>query len=53
MDANKRDLCFVFAALSLFCAGFAWSEDRVVFSAVFVTLGAVALIGMAESHWRS
>jgi hypothetical protein len=38
MDAKKRDLA-LFAALSLFCAGFAWIVDHAVFSSVFLVLG--------------
>jgi hypothetical protein len=34
MDAKMRDLTLL-AALSLFCATFAWAEDRDVFGSVF------------------
>ena len=51
MDAEERDLA-LFAALSLLCAGVAWTVDHVIFSVVFVFFGVAALIGVAESHWR-
>jgi hypothetical protein len=50
MDAKKRDLA-LFAALSLLCAGFAWTVDHAVFSAVFFVLGVVAIISAAERDW--
>jgi hypothetical protein len=51
MDAKERDLA-LFAALSLFCAGFAWIVDHPVFSSVFFVLGVVAIVGVFESQWR-
>jgi hypothetical protein len=50
MDAKTRDLALL-AALSLFCAGFAWSWGHVILGSVFFALGAVALLGIAERHW--
>ena len=46
-----RDLA-LFAAVSLVCAGFAWTVDHAVFSAVFLVLGVAAIIDIAETHWR-
>jgi hypothetical protein len=37
MDAETRDLA-LFAALSLFCAGVAWSVDHALFSAVLCSV---------------
>ena len=50
MDAKTRDLALL-AALSLFCAGFAWSWGHVILESVFFAFGAVALLGIAERHW--
>ena len=50
MDAKKRDLA-LFAALSLFCAGYALIVDHAVFSSVFLVLGVVAIISATERHW--
>ena len=50
MDVETRDLV-LFAALSLFCAGFAWTVDHAVFSAVFLVLGVAAIIEVAERYW--
>jgi hypothetical protein len=47
MDLKDRDLA-LFAGLSLFCAGFAWTVDHAIFSAVFVVLGVAAIIEVAE-----
>jgi len=51
MDAETRDLA-LFAALSLFCAGVAWTVDHVIFSSVFFVLGVAAIVGAIEAHWR-
>ena len=51
MDAKERDLA-LFAALSLFCAGIAWTVDHVIFSSIFFVLGVAAIVGVVESHWR-
>jgi hypothetical protein len=51
MDLKERNLA-LFAALSLFCAGFAWTVDHAIFSAVFLVLGAAAIIEVAERYWR-
>ena len=50
MDAKTRNLALL-AALSLFCAIFAWAGDRDVVGSVFFAFGAVALLGIAERHW--
>ena len=47
MDAKTRDLALL-AALSLFCAGFAWSWGYVILGSVFFALG---VLGIAERHW--
>jgi hypothetical protein len=41
MDAKTRDLA-LFAALSLFCTGFAWSWGYVILGSVFFTPGAAS-----------
>jgi hypothetical protein len=51
MDAKIRALGLL-AALSMFCAGFAWSWGHGVFALIFFVLGLVALFGAAERHWR-
>ena len=51
MDLKDRDLA-LFAALSLFCAGFAWTVDHAIFSAVFLVLGVAAILEAAERYWR-
>jgi hypothetical protein len=50
MDAKTRDLALL-AALSLFCAGFAWSWDYIILGFLFFALGAVAVLGIAERRW--
>jgi hypothetical protein len=50
MDAKSRDLALL-AALSLFCAGFAWSWGHVILGSVFFVLGVVAVLGIAEKRW--
>jgi hypothetical protein len=40
MDAKRTRGLVELAALSLFCATFAWSVDHAVFTSVFVALGA-------------
>jgi hypothetical protein len=51
MQAEIRDLVLL-AALSLGCAGFAWTMDNLVFSAIFFVLGAIAIIDAAETYWH-
>jgi hypothetical protein len=51
MDAKTRDLVLL-AALSLFCAGFAWSWGHLVLGSVLFALGVVAVLGIAQKHWR-
>jgi hypothetical protein len=46
MAKTTHDLVLL-AALSLFCANVAWSEDHDVFALVFVTLSAVAAFSAA------
>src|SRR5262245_42988573 len=47
MDAKTtRDLALL-AVLSLFCAGFAWISDHLVFSLVFFALGVAAALEIA------
>jgi hypothetical protein len=50
MDAKTRGLVAL-AAVSLFCAGFAWVEGHAVFGSVFFALGAVAILGAAWRRW--
>jgi hypothetical protein len=50
MDAKTRDLALL-AAPSLFCAGFAWSWDHFILGSVFLVLGLVAVVGIAERRW--
>jgi hypothetical protein len=50
MDAKTRNLALL-TALSLFCAGFAWSWGHVIFGLVFFALGLAAL-GIAWEQWR-
>jgi len=40
------------AALSLFCAGFAWSWDYIILGLVFFALGTVAMLGAAYGQRR-
>jgi hypothetical protein len=51
MDAKIRDVVLL-AALSLFCASFAWAGDRDVFGSAFFALGVVAVLGIAQRHRR-
>ena len=46
MDANIRGLSLL-AALSLFCAGFAWILGYVILGLLFFALGVVAALGIA------
>jgi hypothetical protein len=46
MDAKTRDLALL-AALSLFCAAFAWTRGHLVLGSVFFALGTVAVLGEA------
>jgi hypothetical protein len=48
---TTRDLALL-AALSLFCAGFAWSWDHLILGSVFFAFGVVAALGIAEKYWR-
>jgi hypothetical protein len=48
---TTRDLALL-AALSLFCAGFAWSWGYVILGSVFFALGVVAALGIAQKYWR-
>jgi hypothetical protein len=50
MDAKTRDLALL-AALSLFCAGFAWTWGHVILGSIFFALGVVAVLGLAKNHW--
>ena len=51
MDAKTRNL-FLLGALAALCAGFAWGSGRSVFGAVFFALAFVAILGIAERHFR-
>jgi hypothetical protein len=51
MDAKTRDLALL-AALSLFCAGVAWSWGHFILGSVFFVLGVVAVLGIGERYWR-
>jgi len=51
LDAETRDLALI-AALSLFCAGFAWILGYVILGSVFFALGVVAALGIAQKYWR-
>jgi len=51
LDAETRDLPLI-AALSLFCAGFAWILGYVILGSVFFALGVVAALGIAQKYWR-
>jgi hypothetical protein len=51
MAAKSRDLALL-AALSLFCAIFAWAGDRDIFGSVFFALGVVAILGAAYRQRR-
>jgi hypothetical protein len=51
MDAKTRDLVLL-GAVSLFLAGFAWSWGHLFLGSVFFALGAVAVLGIAQRHWR-
>ena len=46
MDAKTRNLALL-AALSLFCAIFAWAGDRDIFGSVFFALGVAAALEIA------
>jgi len=46
MDAKTRNLALL-AALSLFCAGGAWTLDHLVLGSVFFALGVVGVFGIA------
>ena len=51
MDAKTRNLALL-AALSLFCAIFAWAGDRDIFGSVFFALGVVGILGAAYGQGR-
>src|SRR5262245_37940546 len=51
MDAKTRNLALL-AALSLFCAGSAWSLGHLILGSVFFVLGVVAALGIAQKYWR-
>jgi hypothetical protein len=51
MDAKAQELVLL-AALSLFCAGFAWILGHLVLGSVLFALGVVA-IGAATVTWRA
>jgi hypothetical protein len=51
MDAKTLDLALL-AALSLFCAMFAWAGDRNIVGSLFFALGAVAIVGAAYGQRR-
>jgi hypothetical protein len=52
MDAKTIHNLVFLAVLSLFCSGFAWAVDHVVFSAVFAAVGSVAAFGVAAPRSR-
>ena len=51
MDAKTRNLALL-AALSLFCAIFAWAGDRDIFGSVLFALGVVGILGAAYGQRR-
>jgi hypothetical protein len=51
MDAKTRDLLLL-GAVSLFLAGFIWIWGHLGLGLVFFALGAVAVIGIVQRHWR-
>jgi hypothetical protein len=51
MDAKTRDLVLL-AALALFCASVAWSEDHAIFAVVFAALSAVDAFNAAAPRPR-
>jgi hypothetical protein len=50
MDAKTPNLALL-AALSLFCAGFAWISGHPVSGSVLFALGVVASLGAAQRRW--
>jgi hypothetical protein len=50
MDAKAQELSLL-AALSLFCAGFAWILGHLVSGSVLFALGVVAILALAKDHW--
>ena len=50
MDDKSRNLLLL-TGLSLFFAGVAWILGYFVLGWVFIALGAVAVLGIAERHW--
>jgi hypothetical protein len=50
MDAKAQELA-LFAALSLFCAGFAWILGHSVLGLILFALGVAADLGAAHRHW--
>ena len=51
MDAKAQELALL-AALSLFCAGFAWILGHLVLGSVLFALGVAASLGAAYRPWR-
>jgi hypothetical protein len=51
MDAKAQELVLL-AALSLFCAGVAWSWDHAILGSVLFALGGVAAVEIAWDHWH-
>ncbi len=51
MDAKTQELSLL-AALSLFCAGFAWSWGHPIFAFIFFALAVIASGSAAYRHWR-
>jgi len=52
MHAKTIQVLVFLAVLSLFCSGFAWAVDYLVFSAVFAAVGTVAAFGVAAPRSR-
>jgi hypothetical protein len=52
MNAKRTRGLVKLAALSLFCATFAWTVDHAVFGSVFAALSAVAVLGAAAPRRR-
>jgi hypothetical protein len=50
MDVKSRNLLLL-TGVSLFFAGVAAISDHAVLGWVFLALGAVAALGIAERHW--
>jgi hypothetical protein len=52
MDAKRTRGLVLLAALSISCAGLAWTMDHSVFTSVFAALGIVAGLGAAAPKPR-